>query len=116
MLRYTVSQVYQRQEEKVSNPALLISFLAAVARHNEDNKTGTVSYLSIFKLQHQFRIISGTGNDSLTTTDIFIRGKAVVSILSKLHKLGNHSFDVFFKLFDAQVQPIVLYSADIWGI
>ena len=37
MLRYTVSQVYKSQEEKVSSPALSISFLAAVAQHNEDN-------------------------------------------------------------------------------
>ena len=37
MLRYTVSQIYKRQEEKVSSPALFISFLAAVPQHNEDN-------------------------------------------------------------------------------
>ena len=37
MLRYTVSQVYKSQEEKVSSRALLISFLAAVPQHNEDN-------------------------------------------------------------------------------
>ena len=36
--------------------------------------------------------------------------------MSKLYKLGNFSFDVFFKLFDALVQPIVLYGADIWGV
>ena len=53
---------------------------------------------------------------SLTTKLIFTyaceelvcRGnKAVIDILSKLYKLGKFSFDVFFKLFDAQVQPIV---------
>ena len=33
--------------------------------------------------------------------------KAVINILSKLYKLGNVSFDVFFDLFDAQLQPIV---------
>ena len=37
-------------------------------------------------------------------------------MLSKLYKLGIFSFDVFFKLFDAQVQPIVLYGAEIWGV
>ena len=36
--------------------------------------------------------------------------------MSKLYKLGNFSFDVFFKLFDAQMQPIVLYGAEIWGV
>ena len=36
-------------------------------------------------------------------------GKAVVSILSKLHKPGNHSFDLKKKRkkFDAQVQSMV---------
>ena len=32
-----------------------------------------------------------------------------------MYKHGNFSFDVFSKLFDAQVQPIVLYVAEIWG-
>ena len=62
---------------------------------------------------------------SLTTKLIFTyaceeqvcRGrKAVINILSKLYKLGNFSLDVFFKLFDALVQPIVLYGAEIWGV
>ena len=42
--------------------------------------------------------------------ELVCRGKkAVIHILSKLYKLGvgSFSFDVFFKLFDAQVQPIV---------
>ena len=46
--------------------------------------------------------------------ELVCRGKtAVVDILSKLYKVGNFSFDVFFRLFEAQVQPIVLYSVDI---
>ena len=49
--------------------------------------------------------------------ELACRGKkAVIDILSKLCKLGNFSFDVFFKIFDAQVQPIVLYGAEIWGV
>ena len=38
--------------------------------------------------------------------ELVCRGKkAFIAILSKLHKLGNN-VDLFFKLFDAQVQPI----------
>ena len=43
-------------------------------------------------------------------------GEAAVTICSKLHQLRRYSFDVFFKLLDTQVQPVVLYVAEIWGI
>ena len=39
-----------------------------------------------------------------------------MTISSKLHQLRRYSFDVFFKLLDTQVQPVVLYVAEIWGI
>ena len=30
--------------------------------------------------------------------------------------LNNNSFELFLKLFDSQVQPIVLYGAELWGL
>ena len=30
--------------------------------------------------------------------------------------LNNHSFELFLKLFDSQVQPITLYGAELWGL
>ena len=56
---------------------------------------------------------------SLTYTcqELISRGKnAVLSIMKKLYKLEHCSLEIFFKLFDAQVQPIVQYGAEIWGI
>ena len=41
--------------------------------------------------------------------------KALLNIMSKLYRINNNSFSVFFKLFDAQIQPIVQYGAEIWG-
>ena len=38
-----------------------------------------------------------------------------VQILRCLWRLGNAPRDVFFKLFDAQVTPVLLYGAEIWG-
>ena len=35
--------------------------------------------------------------------------------MGKLYRINNNSLSVFFKLFDAQVQPIVQYGAEIWG-
>ena len=41
---------------------------------------------------------------------------ALVCILQKLYLLNNDSLDVFLKLFDAQVQPVVQYGSELWGL
>ena len=46
-------------------------------------------------------------------------GKAkgrVVGIFRALYRLGKIDLGVFFKLFDSQVKPILLYGAEIWGM
>ena len=49
--------------------------------------------------------------------DIASRGKrALICILKKLSALENRSFNLFIKLFDSQVQPILQYGAEIWGL
>ena len=40
----------------------------------------------------------------------------VISIFKTLYKLGKVEPDIFFKLFDAQVKPMMLYAAEIWGL
>lgn len=40
----------------------------------------------------------------------------VITIFKTLYKLGKIDPDIFFKLFDAQVKPMVLYAAEIWGL
>jgi hypothetical protein len=42
--------------------------------------------------------------------------KALLCIMSKLYRINNNSIHVFLKIFDAQVQPIVLYGAELWGL
>ena len=49
--------------------------------------------------------------------DLISRAKRVVlSIFSLMYKFETRPTDVFLKLFDAQVQPIVNYGAEIWGL
>ena len=49
--------------------------------------------------------------------DIASRGKrALICIMQKLSVLENKSFGLFVKLFDSQVQPIIQYGAEIWGL
>ena len=42
--------------------------------------------------------------------------KALLKILCILFKLNSSSVHLYFKLFDAQVQPVVQYGAEIWGL
>ena len=35
--------------------------------------------------------------------------------MKTMWSLGNMDSTVFFKLFDAQVKPLLLYAAEIWG-
>ena len=49
--------------------------------------------------------------------DLASRGKkALLCIMRKLRLLENDSLDLLLKLFDSQVQPIVLYGAELWGL
>ena len=49
--------------------------------------------------------------------DIASRGKrALVYIMQKLSALDNQSLELFLKIFDSQVQPVVQYGAEIWGL
>ena len=49
--------------------------------------------------------------------DLVSRAKrALLCIVSKLYRIDCNSINVFLKIFDAQVQPIVLYGAEIWGL
>ena len=49
--------------------------------------------------------------------DLASRGKnALLHIMRKLCLLNNTSFQLYIKIFDAQVQPIVQYGAELWGL
>ncbi|WP_419612590.1 hypothetical protein, partial [Thiolapillus sp.] len=49
--------------------------------------------------------------------DLASRAKnALLCILKRLRMLNNNSVEVFLKLFDAQVQPIVQYGSELWGL
>ena len=46
-------------------------------------------------------------------------GKAkgrVISIFKTLYKLGKIEPGIFFKLFDTQIKPVLLYAAEMWGL
>jgi hypothetical protein len=49
--------------------------------------------------------------------DLACRAKnALLCVMQKLYILNNNSFDVFMKLFDSQIQPIVQYGSELWGL
>ena len=41
---------------------------------------------------------------------------ALLCIIKKLSTLNNNSIKVFLKLFDSQIQPMLLYGAELWGM
>ena len=42
--------------------------------------------------------------------------KALLNIMCKLYRINNNSLSVFLKFFDAHIQPIVQYGAEIWDL
>ena len=42
--------------------------------------------------------------------------KGVVDILKLLWTLGDQSPKLFFKLFDCQIQPMLNYDSEVWGL
>ena len=39
-----------------------------------------------------------------------------LTIFKTLYKLGKIEPDIFFRLFDSQVKPILLYASEVWGL
>ena len=49
--------------------------------------------------------------------DLASRAKrALLCVMKKLTFLNNESFELFIRIFDSQIQPIVQYGAEIWGL
>lgn len=49
-------------------------------------------------------------------SDMAIKAKkALLSILSSLYEYGQLSYDVYFKLIDTKILPIIMYGSEIWG-
>jgi hypothetical protein len=49
--------------------------------------------------------------------DLVSRGmRALVCIMKKLYMLNNDSFSLFIKIFDCQIQPMLQYGSEIWGL
>ena len=42
--------------------------------------------------------------------------RALICIMKRLYLLNNNSFNLFIKLFDTQVQLIVQYGSELWGL
>lgn len=54
---------------------------------------------------------------SYTLEDLALKAKkCVFGIFRFLWTLGENSPKIFFKIFDAQVQPILTYGAEVWGL
>ena len=77
--------------------------------------TSAVSVVNAYKYLGLF--VSTKLSFTFTCQDLVSKGKrAVIRILQLMYKFRTDTAKMFFKLFDAQVQPIVQYGAEIWGL
>lgn len=77
--------------------------------HNALKVVNSYKYLGIF--------LSTRNRFSATLEDLAKRAKkGVVAILRTLWSIGEHSPVIFFKMFDSQIQPILTYGAEVWGL
>ena len=54
---------------------------------------------------------------SPTLNDLADRArKGPLAIMKLLWSTGEHSPDTFFKMFDCQIQPILTYGSEVWGL
>ena len=54
---------------------------------------------------------------SATCKDVASKAKrALLYIIQRLRQHNNSSVHVFLKIFDAQIQPIMQYGSEIWGL
>jgi len=42
--------------------------------------------------------------------------RALICVLRRLRAYDNYSLDIFLKIFDCQIQPIMQYGSEIWGL
>ena len=40
----------------------------------------------------------------------------MLAIMKLLWSIGEHSPEIFFKMFDCQIQPILTYGSEVWGL
>ena len=51
-----------------------------------------------------------------SVNDLSLRAKrALMEMHKNVRKIGITAPDVFFKMFDYQIQPILLYASEVWG-
>ena len=85
--------------------------------HNEKWKYGNsvIEVVNVYKYLGIF--LSTRMSFSHSLNDMASRAKkGIICILKLLWRLGEKSPSIFFKLFDAQIQPMLTYGAEVWGV
>ena len=63
-----------------------------------------------------FTLTTKLSGDIALTDYVGKAKRKIIHIIKTLKALGQHRADIFFKLFDAQVKPLALYAAEVWGV
>ena len=72
---------------------------------------------TVIGLQNQLNVLQeATQRLGLTVNLDKSKKKSTIEILATLNRIDCNSAEIFFKLFDAQVVPTLLYGAELWGM
>ncbi|RUM94525.1 MAG: hypothetical protein DSZ28_02740, partial [Thiothrix sp.] len=84
---------------------------------HEKWSVGGVQLEVVKQYKYLGKVFSTKLSVSVSLADLVCRAKAALSqICRSLRKLAYITPEAFFKIFDAQVQPILLYAAEVWGL
>ena len=78
---------------------------------------GDIHLAVVSEYKYLGNILSTKLCTNVTQTDLAHRAKVALSLLIKaLRKIAHVTPQIFYKLFDAQVMPILLYGSEVWGL
>jgi hypothetical protein len=75
-------------------------------------------HLDVVNVYKYLGVIFSTGlTFSHALEDMSLKAKrGVTGILRLLWKLGENNLNIFFQLFDCQIQPMLTYGSEVWGL
>ena len=77
---------------------------------------GNVDLQVVSEYKYLGNILSTKLSTNVTQTDLAHRAKvALILLIKALRKINHVTPQIFYKLFDAQVMPILLYGSEVWG-
>ena len=94
----------------------MINRLGGRVASHERWLSGDVQLETVNEYKYLGNLIKTKLASSSTQMDLANRAKAGLALIHRtLRKISHVTPDVYFRLSDAQIQPILLYGSEVWG-